>query len=181
MEIIGQPNYNDRIAFGSRLGALIIDFIIISTIAFIMGMMGLAGGGVLGAATGAVVGDSANDALGGGLIGAIMGFVAGALLASFIYSLLEAFTGLTVGKLLLGIRVKNEDGTEGNTSLYLKRWAIKNINTLCGIAALVTGISFLSSIGGLCGLIIFIGCFFALGEKRQALHDTLAKTAVFRK
>jgi uncharacterized RDD family membrane protein YckC len=181
MEIIGQPNYNNRIGFGPRFGALIIDVIIISVIALVMGMMGLASGGILGAATGAAVGDGAESAVGGGIIGAIMGFVAGALLASFIYSLLEAFTGLTVGKLLLGIRIKNDDGTEGNTSLYLKRWAIKNINTLCGIVALFTGMSFLSSIGGLCGLIIFIGCFFALGEKRQALHDTLAKTAVYRK
>lgn len=181
MEVISPNNYNDRIGFGTRLGSLIIDVIVISIIAFILGMMGLAGGGILGAATGAAIGDSADGALGGGIVGAILGFIAGALMASFIYSLLEAFTGLTVGKLLLGIRIKNEDGTEGNTSLYLKRWAIKNINTLCSLAGGITSMSFLSTIGGLCGFIIFIGCFFALGEKRQALHDTLAKTAVFRK
>lgn len=181
MEVISQPNYNDRIGFGPRFGSLLIDIVIISIIAFILGMMGLASGGILGAAAGAGIGGDAESAIGGSVIGGIMGFIAGAILASFIYSLLEAFTGLTVGKILLGIRVKNENGTEGNTSLYLKRWAIKNINTLCGVAAWITGVSFISTIGGLCGLAIFIGCFFALGEKRQALHDIIAKTAVYKK
>ena len=31
------------------------------------------------------------------------------------------------------------------------------------------------------GLIVFIGCFLVLGDKRQALHDMGAATAVFRK
>ena len=181
MEIISQNNYGDRIGFGTRLGAFIIDAIIICIIAFILGMMGLAGGGILGAATGAAVGNSAEGALGGGIVGAIMGFVAGAVIASFVYSLLEAFTGLTIGKILLGIRVKNQDGTVGNTGLYLKRWAIKNISTLCSVAALITSMDFLSSIGSLCGLIIFIGFFLALRDNKQTLHDQLAKTAVFRK
>jgi uncharacterized RDD family membrane protein YckC len=181
MEIVGQPNYTDRVGFGIRFGALLIDGIIISGIAFIIGMMGLAGGGILGAATGAVAGNSAESAVGGSIIGAVLGFIAGVTIAAFIYSLIEAFTGFTLGKLLLGLRVKNEDGTEGNTSLYLKRWALKNIGTVCNIVSMATGMMFVSSIGGLLGVIMFIGCFFALGEKKQALHDTLAKTAVFRK
>jgi uncharacterized RDD family membrane protein YckC len=31
------------------------------------------------------------------------------------------------------------------------------------------------------GLVIFVGCFLVLGDKRQALHDLGAATAVFRK
>ncbi|MBS1771613.1 MAG: RDD family protein [Bacteroidetes bacterium] len=181
MEVISQSNNMERIGFGMRFGAVLIDGIIISAIAFILGMIGLAGGSMLGAAAGAAAGQTADSALGGGIAGAIMGFIAGATIAAFLYSLLEAFTGYTLGKLMLGIRVKNEDGTEGNTGLYLKRWAIKNIGTVCNIAAMVTGVGFISSIGGLLGFVMFIGCFFALGDKRQALHDTIAKTAVFRK
>ena len=33
----------------------------------------------------------------------------------------------------------------------------------------------------LVGLLIFVGCFFALTEAKQAIHDKLVKTAVFRK
>ena len=31
------------------------------------------------------------------------------------------------------------------------------------------------------GLVISIGCFFVLGESRQAFHDLAAGTAVFRR
>jgi uncharacterized RDD family membrane protein YckC len=34
---------------------------------------------------------------------------------------------------------------------------------------------------GIIGLIIFIGCFFVLGKKKQALHDIICKTAVYNK
>ncbi|MBL6869106.1 MAG: RDD family protein, partial [Flavobacteriales bacterium] len=34
---------------------------------------------------------------------------------------------------------------------------------------------------GIIGFIIFIGCFFVLGEKKQALHDIICKTAVYKK
>jgi hypothetical protein len=30
------------------------------------------------------------------------------------------------------------------------------------------------------GLVIFIGCFLTLGQARQALHDMLAHTAVYK-
>lgn len=181
MEIVSEMNSPERIGFGTRLGALIIDSVIISVISFMLGMVGLASGGLLGAAAGAGIGQTPESAVGGGLIGAITGFVTGALIASFVYSLLEAFTGLTIGKLLLGIRIKNEDGSDGNTQLYLKRWAIKNIGTLCSLIALVTHISFISTVGSLCSLAIFIGCFLALRDNKQTLHDQLAKTAVYRK
>ena len=37
------------------------------------------------------------------------------------------------------------------------------------------------TVGQVWGLVIFIGCFFVLGAKRQAIHDLIAKTAVFKK
>ncbi|MGL6022588.1 MAG: hypothetical protein ACRC0A_05740, partial [Chitinophagaceae bacterium] len=64
---------------------------------------------------------------------------------------------------------------QGNINLYFKRWVIKNVG---GFVSLIT---FLSWIGYLYNFLIFIGCFFVLGERRQAFHDMWAKTAVFRK
>ena len=43
------------------------------------------------------------------------------------------------------------------------------------------GIAFLSTVGGLLSLVIFIGCFFVLGSQKQAIHDMISKTAVFNK
>ncbi|MDQ1265881.1 MAG: hypothetical protein QG635_1033, partial [Bacteroidota bacterium] len=34
---------------------------------------------------------------------------------------------------------------------------------------------------GIVSLIMIIGCFFVLSEKRQAFHDMIAKTAVYYK
>lgn len=181
MEIVSEINTPERVGFGTRFGALIIDIVIISVIAFIIGMVGFTSGILLGGAAGAGIGQTPESAIGGSIFGAVTGFVAGTLLATFIYSLLEAFTGLTIGKLLLGILIRNENGSEGNTQLYLKRWAIKNMGTLCNIAALFMHISFISTIGSLCSVAIFIGCFLALRDNKQTLHDLLAKTAVYRK
>lgn len=40
--------------------------------------------------------------------------------------------------------------------------------------------SVFSSLGGLAGLVVGVGCFLVLGTARQALHDMVAKTAVFK-
>jgi hypothetical protein len=34
-------------------------------------------------------------------------------------------------------------------------------------------------LANLAALVLFVGCFFTLGMNRQALHDTLAHTAVY--
>jgi uncharacterized RDD family membrane protein YckC len=49
------------------------------------------------------------------------------------------------------------------------------------ILALFSGIHVLATLGSLAGLIIFVGCFFTLGVKKQAFHDMIAKTAVYKK
>ena len=36
-------------------------------------------------------------------------------------------------------------------------------------------------VGQIGGLIIFVGCFFTLGMKKQAFHDMIMHTAVFPK
>jgi hypothetical protein len=39
----------------------------------------------------------------------------------------------------------------------------------------------LATLGNLGGLVIFVGCFFVLGMKRQAFHDMIMGTAVYPK
>jgi uncharacterized RDD family membrane protein YckC len=66
------------------------------------------------------------------------------------------------------------------------RFLFKNSGSLIGMLATIIGavVPFLGMILGwvaaLAGLAIFIGCFLTLGAQRQALHDMLAHTAVFK-
>ena len=98
-----------------------------------------------------------------------------------VYYLIEGLTGITLGKLILGIKVANQDGTVAATGSLITRWAVKASGNILTLLGGILSISILGTIGGLLGLVIFIGCFFALGAKKQALHDLVAKTAVFKK
>ncbi len=172
-----------RVGFGKRLGAFLLDCVIVWAAAYLLGgTIGGLFGGTLGAMVGNVGGgDPAAAAVTGGAMAAMLGMIAAAAVLAIIYFLLEGFTGYTLGKLLLGIRIASADGTQAPVSQLLMRYALKNINYLCIVLAAVVGLRVLATVGNLLGLAIFIGCFFVLGASRQALHDMIAKTAVYPK
>ena len=58
---------------------------------------------------------------------------------------------------------------------------LKQSTNVMGLFAWLTGIEMLGTVGVGLGLIVFIGCFFALGSGKQALHDMVLKTAVYPK
>jgi uncharacterized RDD family membrane protein YckC len=170
----------NRIGFGKRLGALLLDCVLVGVL---VGLLGGVVGGMLGLTAGTLAGAgsdaAAEGAISGALLGSIMGMIAAAAVIGLVYFLVEGFTGFTLGKLILGIRVANEDGSQAAVPTLLGRWALKNINFLLTIAALVTGVTALRALGSLGGLVIFVGCFMVLGATKQALHDRIVKTAVY--
>jgi len=168
----------ERIGFGLRLGAAIIDGIVI----FVAGLIvGAVVGGVFGAGAGAAAGSAEGEAVVvGGILGALAGVTLGVGLLSLIWIVWEGITGAALGKRILKIRIKLEDGTPGKPDKLIARAAIKYSATLCGLIAAVTGIAAIGTLGNLAGFAIFVGCFFVLGQKRQAFHDMIAKTAVYR-
>jgi uncharacterized RDD family membrane protein YckC len=178
-----------RIGFGKRLGALCLDAVLVLVLSVVGGstiggmLGGYTGAAALGAAGAAAGGDTtaAAAAVLGGAFGAIAGFFIAASLIGTVYFLIEGFTGYTLGKLMLGIRIANEDGTAAGVPKLLLRYAVKNCNLLLSLAGLLSGTYALVTLGRIGGLIIFVGCFFTLGVKRQAFHDMIAKTAVFPK
>lgn len=176
-----------RVGFGPRLGAWLLDCVIVIVLAVvggstIGGMLGVTGGAMLGGAM-ANQADSlaAGMAAVGGLLGGLVGFLIAAAAIGLLYFLIEGLTGYTLGKLMLGIRVASEDGTAAPIGKLLFRYALKNCNFILSIIGALAGMSALIQIGRLGGLIIFVGCFFTLGMKKQAFHDMLAKTAVYPK
>ena len=96
---------------------------------------------------------------------ALVASLAGIAFTSIFFYVLEGFTGQTPGKMILGITVANMNGEKASIDKLLLRAFIK-----------ITG-----SFVGIIGLIIFVGCFLVLGEKKQALHDIICKTAVYKK
>ena len=110
------------------------------------------------------------EAAGGDAAAGVGGFLAGWILSipitSVLYSFIEGFTGASPAKMMFGIKVGNEDGTEANVKTYMTRWAFYNGQGLISILTLI-GLSFLSIVG-LYMVAIFVGCFLVLGEKNKA-------------
>ena len=156
-------SYESRVGFGPRLGARLIDAVILIIIITVASLVGI-GGGLASASTGGEAG-----------IYAALAAAAAAVFFIIAYSLIEAFTGASPGKMMLGLKVANEDGTEGTIGLYLARWAVYNAGALLGVIPVI------GLLGPFVNLVIFGGCFAVLGEKRQGLHDMICKTAVFKK
>jgi uncharacterized RDD family membrane protein YckC len=175
-----------RIGFGPRLGALLIDCVLVGVLVAVLGgviggMFGAAAGGAGAALSTGASSDAQTAAAMGGIIGALLGMAIAFAVIGCVYFLLEGFTGYTLGKLMLGIRIANADGTQAPVSKLLMRWAVKNNNFILSVFAAATGVRLLATLGSLGGLVIFIGCFLALGASKQALHDRICDTAVWPK
>ena len=110
-----------RIGFGPRLGALLIDCVLVGVLVAVLGgvvggMFGAAAGGA-GAAISTSSGKDAQSAVAmGGMIGALAGMIIAAAVLGLAYFLIEGFTGYTLGKLMLGMRIASADGTQAPVS-----------------------------------------------------------------
>ena len=171
-----------RVGFGPRFAAALIDAAVVAVVGFVAGA---AIGGMLGGWIGGALGGSEGVGASSGAVGAAVGAVLGVVAAFggfvFLYSLIEAFTGASPGKMILGLKVGTDEGRRGSAALYVKRWALKYSGTLLGLLGAIPGLHVLGLLAPAAGLVIFIGCFLTLGDRRQALHDLGAATAVFRK
>ncbi|MBU3700321.1 MAG: RDD family protein [Candidatus Kapabacteria bacterium] len=188
-----QPTIEDyRADFGIRLGAIVIDglfaTLLTAFIALILSPLDLPIPEILQEAQESmqealnlfgVTGESRDLAY--SLLGSSS--YAGAI-APILYMLIEGLTGASIGKRLLKLTVARADGTPGDTSLFLSRMFVKNSDRLLHLIAILPLLTFLSgpveSAASTIGFVLFIGCFLALGRKRQALHDMVVKTAVFK-
>ncbi|MFM8569901.1 MAG: RDD family protein [Candidatus Kapaibacterium sp.] len=99
--------------------------------------------------------------------------------SAILISLLELFTGAGPGKMLLAIRIAHADGRAGNISLWAMRWLFVNGASVLAFVGTIVGLSSLSLVANLRSFVYFFGCFLVLSQSRQALHDRLAKTAVY--
>jgi uncharacterized RDD family membrane protein YckC len=109
-----------------------------------------------------------------GLSSGTLGILAGMnTVFMLLYSLIELASSASPAKRLLGIAIAHESGLQASRKLLAMRWLAKY--GAYGLA-LIPGVALVSS---LWSLVIFVGCLAALAAGKQALHDTIARSAVF--
>lgn len=163
---------DERIGFGKRLGAALLDSAIMMALTMVIGIV--AGGFLGGLMGGAGMGPAA------GALGAMAGFLVAMTLVGLLYPVIEGVTGWSPGKRVLGLQIGTADGEPAPLKLLLGRSAIKNSTAVAGFVGTVTGIGLFTGLSGLLALVVFVGCFMTLMASRQALHDRIAGTAVFK-
>lgn len=171
---------------GQRFVAFLLDCVVIGIGGSILGL--LLGGTILGMIgmgagvdAGAAPEEAAAAAALGGFIGGLVGTIIGPYIATFIMMILECCTGITPGKLMLGMKVSKTDGSDANLSSIVTRGLLKYQYSWVVIVGIFTGLDFLVTISGILSIVMFFGIFLIFGEGRQALWDKMAKTSVAMK
>ena len=161
-----------RVNFGTRVGAFVVDFIFMSIILTFFGII-----------VSSIKALTFDKEFGTDM--SLMGFQYGVPAVMFaifvIYYTVEAFTGYTLGKLAIGIRIADVEGARADWDAYIFRFLLKNSYWVLALIGGIIQVEGMQFTGKITGGIIFIGCFFILSAKRQALHDMLTDTAVYRR
>lgn len=171
----------ERAGFGVRLVALVIDLLLITAISVVIGLMAGSSTAVLIHKMGWTLDtDPAGQVVAAGILSVAVFILVTLLVSALIslpYNLMEALFGWTPGKLATGLRVRNQDGSRPGLGQVFSRWLIKHNAILISLLTFVgIPVAFLSPI---LQAVVFGGCFLALGQSRQALHDSLTGTAVY--
>ncbi|HPP38718.1 MAG TPA: RDD family protein [Candidatus Kapabacteria bacterium] len=170
-----------RIGFGRRLGAYLIDFVIyMFLLVLAMSFFGILDDFASLMTIGQDFGDNPEE------LQIIMKdlyarFYPLVLVIAFAYYSMEIFFAQTVGKMVLGIKIANSDRTQASLGTLVKRFVAKYFNYFLLLLYIITNIEIFSIFQSIFGIVIFIGCFLVLSQSRMALHDHIAKTAVFFK
>jgi len=96
------------------------------------------------------------------------------------YSTLEILKGATFGKTILKLKICDDQGSQPAREVLIKRWAIKNSPWLLSLLAALTTVQFINWVASFAGIAYCISALLTFKAERQALHDTLCKTAVYK-
>lgn len=183
-----------RTNFGMRLGAYLIDYLVMGIVSQIiiaplmMGMMEDMVGNMM--RLGRTQPNSPEAVF--GLMGDVFHAFSSVyciigLIYCLYYLIMEGMYGITVGKLALGIKIAHQNSVDKGR--LMARAIIKSLPFIImtvgfGLfwATRSLPIMFISfGFMGLSSLFIFIAQLVALGESRQTLYDKMTQTAVYKK
>jgi uncharacterized RDD family membrane protein YckC len=184
----GQP-INERVGFWTRLGAYLIDVLFVMIFGITVGM-------IIGADLAPVF---FPDQLAQfeqfnnygadfdrifpnfyELMVKMMEIAAGTTLVGFVLIILEGSTGQSIGKMALKIKNTNEDGSPALPQTLWIRALCKYGASLLSLLGGMSGLFIISILGSIWSLVIFVGFFLVFMDKRQTIHDMIAKTVVSR-
>lgn len=160
-----------RANFGKRFGAFVIDIIVLYAL-----------GKGIELITGKATVPSQEELIGLPISEIMLVSMSAGIMSYYIsltYYLLEILTQKSIGKMILGLVIADRDGEKATTVALLIRYLLKQMGTILFVIALLGHIHSLIWVGSLLGFIFFVGCFMAASENRLALHDLIAKTAVY--
>ncbi len=100
--------------------------------------------------------------------------------ASWLYMLTDVIAAATPGKMAMRLKIRGEDGRKARIGNLLLRYLLKCSFLLILLPFGIVENVFLSILFLSVGFVIFTGYFLILGDERQALHDRLSRTLVFR-
>ncbi len=100
--------------------------------------------------------------------------------ASWLYMLIDVIAAATPGKMAMRLKIRDEDGRKARIGNLLLRYLLKCSFLLILLPFGIVENVFLSILFLSVGFVIFTGYFLILGDERQALHDRLSRTLVFR-
>ena len=178
------------LGFWPRLGVTLVDGMIV--VGMIHLIMVLAGGtvgalcatfaGVLASWLGASPEQAAVWAVGLGGMAWVLAAVVTAItlysLAMVLFITIEVATGMTPAKRLFGLQIRQRDGTPARRSQILLRGLVQDGGSVLWLAGFFFPPA--APVGLAWNWVSILGCLMALGSRRQALHDRVAGTAVFR-
>lgn len=103
-------------------------------------------------------------------------------IVSVIFIILDIVLQSSIGKLVLGLKVRNLDRTAPSISQLLTRTFVKSgFNAIINALPLIISISIIQTIGGWITFLIFVVSLITIAVMRQGVHDIAAKTAVYHK
>lgn len=163
-----------RVGFGRRFGAALLDYlfagIITAVLYYATGLLdNIVNLGMSALTEPEIMMKFAHDA------------VPVSLLVSAIYFSTEILLAGTPGKHLLGIIIADSDMNYASYSKLSIRFILKHIDLVFLAVYLLTWNQIFNTISSVMGWVVIIAFFFVFRASKEALYDTIAKTAVFFK
>lgn len=113
------------------------------------------------------------------IYGLLFGLVVGVSIVHALFGIGEMIWGSSPGKYFLKIHIRSANGDKADWAALLIRSLIKNGSLYFGLAYLVTKFAFWAWISNIDGLLVTVGVFLILDNKRQTIYDKIADTAVY--
>ena len=115
------------------------------------------------------------------VLAAAVGVLAAFGIVGALYMLLEVVFVATPGKRLVGLVVAGDDGAPPPVAMRVSRYLGKNGHLLVAALSAVSGMWIAGMLAPLVTLVVMAGSALMLTNDRRALHDIVARTAVFRR